>query len=145
MNDLIIDETNFDQYFKDISSSKPEKGDILACYTTKATLSGGDLKKDIILAAEENIYSAIKLLQKIAKARYLDSIKILREIISDILSGKSKEEVESKEYEYIAEFFYYTKREYIPEDDPHWSTLKIHNINDFKKNLNIKSKIVEED
>lgn len=145
MNELIIDETNFNQYFKEVAGNKPEKGDILACYTAKATLSAGDLKKDVIATLEDNIYSAIKLLQKMAKARYLDSIRILKEIINDILSGKTNEEIENKEYEYVAEFFYYTKKEYIPDNDPHWSTLKIHNINNFEKNINITSKIVEED
>lgn len=131
MQELIIDKSNFSQYFKEISGYKPEKDDIMACYTTKAKFVSGELKKDIIDSVEGNVHSSIKILQKIAKARYMDAIKILKEIIIDILSGKTKEEIENKEYEYTAEFFYYTKKEYVPEDDPHWSTLKLYKIDNF--------------
>ena len=34
--ELIIDENNFDQYFRDISKNVPEKGDVLAKYTAIA-------------------------------------------------------------------------------------------------------------
>lgn len=131
MTELIIDENNFSQYFKDVTTHKPKKGDILACYTAKAKFISGDLKKDVINSIGENIHSSIKVIQKMAKARYLDAIKILKEMINDLLSGKTLEEVENKEYEYTAEFFYYTKKECIPIDDPHWSTITIHNIHDF--------------
>ena len=147
-NQLVIDENNFSEYFKDISNNKPDKGDTIACYTTKAFLGSGALKKDIIFSMEENIQSSIKILQKLAKSRYIDSINVLKQMISDRLSGMSREEVENKEYEYVAEFFYYVKKEYIPENDPHWSTLKIHNINEFldkDKNVLCQSKIVEQD
>lgn len=141
--DLIIDESNFNEYFKDVSlNNKPNKDDIIACYTTKATLGAGDLKKDIIASMRENVYSSIKILQKMAKARYLDAIKVLKNMMKDRLSGMSDIEVENKEYEYVAEFFYYTKKDYIPTDDPHWSTLKIKNIDDFLDKQ--KSKIVKE-
>ena len=145
--ELIIDESNFSDYFKDVSfKNKPDKDEIMACYTTRAKLCAGDIKSDVILNMKENIFSTIKILQKIAKARYLDSLIILKKMLSDKLSGLSDKEIEDKEYEYTAEFFYYTKKEYVPTDDPRWSTLKIHNVDgllDKEKNILIKSKIIE--
>ena len=129
--ELIIDENNFSDYFKDVSvNHKPNKGEIIACYITRAKFGAGDLKSDVISSMKENVFSTIKILQKIAKARYLDSIIILKQMLSDKLSGMSDREIEDKEYEYIAEFFYYTKKEYVPTDDPRWSTLKIHNVDE---------------
>jgi|694.fasta_scaffold00614_67 hypothetical protein len=145
--ELIIDESNFSEYFKDVSLKyKPSKDEVIACYTTKAKFGPGDLKKDVINALENNAYSALAIIQKMAKARWIDSVKVLKEILHDRLSGMSVDEVENKEYEYIAEFFYYTKKEYIPKDDPHWSTLKTYNSEDLvdkEKNILIKSKIIE--
>ena len=95
---------------------------------------------------DQLVCDTIKILQKIAKARYLDSLLILKKMLSDKLSGLSDKEIEDKEYEYTAEFFYYTKKEYVPTDDPRWSTLKIHNVDDLldkEKNILIKSKIIE--
>jgi hypothetical protein len=145
--ELIIDENNFSDYFKDVSvKNKPDKGEIMACYVTKAKFGAGDLKSDVIHSMKENVFSTIKILQKIAKARYLDSLIILKQMLSDKLSGLSDKEIEDKEYEYTAEFFYYTKKEYVPTDDPRWSTLKIHDVDELlckEKNTLLKSKIIE--
>lgn len=145
--ELIIDESNFSDYFKDVSvKKKPDKNEIIACYTTKARFCAGDVKIDVISSMKENVFSTIKILQKIAKARYLDSLIILKQMLSDKLAGMSDKEIEDKEYEYIAEFFYYTKKEYVPSDDPRWSTLKIHSTKDLineEKNILIKSKILD--
>lgn len=145
--ELIIDESNFSDYFKDVSvKKKPDKDEIIACYTTRAKLCAGDIKKDVILSIENNVYSSIKILQKIAKSRYEDAVSLIKEMLSDKLSGMSDDDIENKEYEYVAEFFYYTKKEYVPIDDPRWSTLKIHNVDellDKEKNILIKSKIIE--
>jgi hypothetical protein len=56
-------------------------------------------------------------------------------------------EVENKVYKYKMEVFYYTKREYVPVDDPHWTVISIANLDKFLDNANqlvsIKSKIIE--
>ena len=41
------------------------------------------------------------------------------------------EEVEAKVYKYQMESFYYTKKEYVPIDDPHWEIINIKNLDDF--------------
>lgn len=140
MEELIIDESNFSEYFKDVSLNyKPNKDEIIACYTTKAKFGAGNLKKDVIFSMGENVYSSIKILQKIAKARYNYAVKVIKEMLQDKLSGMSDKEIEEKEYEYVADFFYYTKKDYVPTDDPRWSTLKIHEASEFLDNQKLPS------
>ena len=37
----------------------------------------------------------------------------------------TEDDVAKKEYEFVIESFYYTNREYIPKNDPHWETIEI--------------------
>jgi hypothetical protein len=141
VEELVIDESNFSQYFREVSKSKPQKDDIIATYRAKAKFVEGDIKKNVInlLQIDENVHSAVKVMQKLAGATYPESIKVLKEISQDYLSGMSFEEIEKKEYDYTVEFFYYCKREHVPSDDPHWITITI--AGDFSK---IEEKIAED-
>jgi uncharacterized protein YfcZ (UPF0381/DUF406 family) len=141
VEELIIDESNFSQYFREVSKSKPQKDDIIATYRAKAKFVEGDIKKNVInlLQIDGNINSAIKVMQKLAGATYSEYIKVLKEISQDYLDGMSFEEIEKKEYDYTVEFFYYCKKEHVPNDDPHWSTITI--AGDFSK---IEEKIAED-
>jgi uncharacterized protein YfcZ (UPF0381/DUF406 family) len=141
VEELIIDESNFSQYFREVSKSKPQKDDIIATYRAKAKFVEGDIKKNVInlLQIDGNVNSAVKVMQKLAGATYAESIKVLKEISQDYLNGMSFEDIEKKEYDYILEFFYYCKREHVPNDDPHWSTITI--AGDFSK---IEEKIAED-
>jgi hypothetical protein len=143
VEELVIDESNFSQYFRPVSKSKPQKDDIIATYRAKAKFVEGDVKKNVIglLQIDENVNSAVKVMQKLAGAPYAEAIRVLKEISQDYLSGMSFEEIEKKEYDYVVEFYYYCKREYIPKDDPHWSTISIQNVEDFSK---IEEKIAED-
>jgi uncharacterized protein YfcZ (UPF0381/DUF406 family) len=138
---LVIDESNFSQYFREVSKSKPQKDDIIATYRAKAKFVEGDIKKNVInlLQIDGNVNSAVKVMQKLAGATYSESIKVLKEISQDYLNGMSFEEIEKKEYDYTVEFFYYCKKEHVPIDDPHWSTITI--AGDFSK---IEEKIAED-
>ena len=43
----------------------------------------------------------------------------------------------NKIYKYKMEVFYYTKREYVPVDDPHWTIISIANLDKFLDNANL--------
>jgi len=127
-DELIIDETNFSQYFKEIKNNKPERDDVLARYRAKASLVNGAMKKDLMnLLMHNDSISALKVLQKLGGAIEEDAIRVLKNISKDLLNGLSPEEVENKEYEYTYEAFYFTKPECLPENNPHWTSISIKN------------------
>lgn len=151
MNDeLVIDENNFSQYFRDCRISKPERGDILARYMAKAEFIDGKMKQDIIdlLANRDKALAATKVMQKLGCATYKDAIRICKEICLDLSSGMSFEEVEKKVYKYDIELFYYTKKDYVPLNDPHWEIIGLSNLDEFLdqagNKLKMTSKIVEQ-
>jgi hypothetical protein len=128
--DVIIDESNFDQYFRDCRNSKPERGDIIAKYSAIAELIAGPMKRDLIhmLKNFDRAVAATKVMKKVALATERDSVRICKEICQDLASGMSEEEINQKIYSYEIEIFYYTKKEYFPIDDPHWSSIGILNL-----------------
>jgi len=127
-DELIIDETNFFKYFKEIKNNKPGKDEILARYRAKAFLVDGVMKKDLMnLLMHNDSVSALKVMRKLGGAIEEDAIRVLKNISNDLLNGLSLEEVEKKEYEYTYEAFYFTKPEYLPENDPHWTAISIKN------------------
>lgn len=132
--ELVIDESNFHQYFKDCRNSRPEKGDIMAKFTAIAEFVEGRMKKDIIdlLSNKENkVNAAVQVMRKLGCAVEKDAVRVCKEICQDLISGMKPEEVESKVYKYQVETFYYTKKEFVPVDDPHWSVIGIVNLDEF--------------
>jgi hypothetical protein len=132
--ELVIDENNFHQYFKDCRRNKPNKGDIMAKFTAMADFIDGQMKKDVIdllLNKEGKTQAAIQLLRKVACATEKDSIRVCKEICQDLANGINPDEVERKPYKYTMESFYYTKKEYVPVDDPHWSIISLVNLEEF--------------
>lgn len=146
----IIDESNFSEYFRDCRISKPEKGDVIARYSANAEFISGQMKKDIIdlLKNKDKAVAAIQVMKKLGHATEADSLRVCKEICKDLASGMSAEEVENKPYKYNMELFYYTKKEYIPIDDPHWTPIGIANLDEFLdkagNKLKIKSSLAEE-
>lgn len=123
LSDLVIDESNFNQYFFDTRHHPPKPGQILACYEAKADFIDGNLKRDIIhiLISKDNAsQSAVQLMQKLAGATDLASIDVIKSIMKDLYSGMSTEEVAAKPYEFQFRYFYYTYRQCMPKNDPHW-------------------------
>jgi len=147
--ELHIDESNFNDYFRDCRISKPERGDVMACYTAVAEFVDGHMKKDIIdlLANNEKAVAATNVMRKLGCATQRDAFRVCREIAEDLDSGLSAEEVEKKSYRYQFEMFFYTKKEYVPIDDLHWSIINIANLDAFLDNQNrkvtISSKIID--
>jgi len=150
-DELVIDENNFNQYFRDCRTSRPQRGDVMARYSAIAEFIDGRMKQDIIdlLMNNEKAYAATQVMKKLGCATEFDSIRICKEVAEDLSSGMTPEEVEKKVYEYNLESFYYTKKEYVPVDDPHWTIISIANLDTFldKENriVSFKTKIVEPD
>jgi hypothetical protein len=132
--ELVIDENNFNHYFRDCRITRPEKGDIMAKFTAVAEFIDGRMKKDIIdlLSNKEGkVNAAIQVMRKLGCATEKDAIRICKEICKDLSSGMKPEEVEAKVYKYQMETFYYTKKDYVPLNDPHWSLIGIANLDEF--------------
>jgi hypothetical protein len=129
MEELIIDESNFNKYFLDIRTNSPQKEHIIACYTTKAELISGEDKKRLIniLLAPGTAAAASQFMKKIFLALELDSIQVPIDILTD-LKKNSVEYVMEKPYKYTMQMLFYTKEEYVP-NDPHWTTMEIINNN----------------
>lgn len=129
--DLIIDETNFDQYFFDVRKNKPKPGQVLACYEAEADFVEGNLKKDIVhLLMTNNKGSdlSVRLMQKLAGATKDSAISVVKEMMSDLLSGVSSSDVAKKNYSFHCQYFFYTDRDYIPQNDPHWWSTSLIDI-----------------
>lgn len=129
-NDLIIDENNFNQYFFDVRTNKPQPGQVLACYEAQAEFVDGNLKRDLLhlLLYKNKAEPACRVFQKVACATWDDSVRICREITEDLISGMSSEEVLQKPYSFKLQQFFYTEKQYIPDNDPHWWSTSLIDI-----------------
>lgn len=150
MNEVIIDENNFEKYFFDVRKHKPQRGQIMARYAAVAEFIDGMMKKNIIeLLKKDKAIAATQVLRKLGCATEKDSVRVCKEICEDMLAGMTDEDIESKVYKYTIEVFYYTEQANIPLDDPHWSVISIKNLDNFLDAegnvLNIQSSIVEEE
>lgn len=133
-DELVIDETNFSEYFRDVRIHKrPERGEVMARYSATAEFVNGHMKRDIIdlLHNRNKVEAAIQVMRKLGSATEKDAIRICKEICRDLATGMSLKEVEDKTYRYQLELFYYTKKEHIPLDDPHWSVISLKNLDEF--------------
>jgi hypothetical protein len=131
MDEIVIDENNFSQYFRDARTSKPESGDILVFYKSGAELMNGELKEQMIYALyHEKIgaQKAIQLFMKLGGATHHESIKVVKAMNDDLMSGMTNEEVLNKSYEFILQLSFYTKKEYVPKNDPHWEVIQLKNF-----------------
>lgn len=122
-DELVIDETNFDQYFLDVRKEKPQKGQVMACYTAMAELVDERLKSDLVylLSQTNKVRQCVLLLKKLVWADEKDAIRVCREIAEDVNGGLTMKEIAEKSYKFLMRAHYYVKPEYIPKDDPHWS------------------------
>ncbi len=147
----VIDAANFDEYFFDVRTHKPLRGQVMARYAATAEFVGGRLKKDVIdlIYNKDRPEQAIRLLRKLACATDKDALRVCREMAQDFVGGMTPAAVEEKPYKYVLEVFYYTKKEYVPTDDPHWSVISLQNLDEFLdaagQKIQIKSKIMGDD
>lgn len=123
---VVIDHTNFKNYFFDVRQHKPQPGQIMAKFAAAALFGDGPEKRDLIKVLRMGkAQAAASVMRKIHCAREPDCYRVCREMCEDMLAGMTDEEVAKKDYEFILEAYYYTKREYVPKNDPHWETIKI--------------------
>lgn len=149
-SELEINEQNFYEYFKDVRISSPERGEIIAQYSAAAEFVNGDEKKQIIsllTSTENKMEATAQVMRKLLFASELDSYRVPKQIAEDLVSGMTEEEVADKPYKYVMEMFFYTKPEYVPKDDPHWSVISVLNLEEFldKKESSIQSKILSKE
>jgi len=122
--EVLVTDENFADYFHDIRTSKPKKGQVLAKFSAIAEFVDGQGKKDIMyLLKLGKVEQAIAVMRKIHGVKELDCYKMLREMCEDMLK-MTDEEVEKKVYEFVIQLFFYTKREYVPAS-PNWETIQL--------------------
>ncbi len=144
MTDIVIDESNFDKYFRDVKKSKPQRGDVMAVYRATAELTDGNLKQQIIesLCTEDiGAKKSIQLLMKMGQTNRREAVRLIKLICSDLFGGMPKFSVAAKAYKYGFEMFFYTKKEYIPQDSPNWDVVTLKNLEEFldKSEKNVSS------
>lgn len=129
-DDLVIDESNFDDYFFDVRKNAPKRGQVMACYVAEAELVDGDLKRDLIylLSMTSKVSESVTLLRKIGLASEEDAVRICREIAEDLQEGMTAKEILAKPYTYKFQAFYYTDRELVPKDNAHWTVVELRNL-----------------
>lgn len=117
---------NFNQYFFDVRKHRPKPGQIMAKFQAIAVLGDGPEKMDLVrLIQTDKIYQAVRVVQKIHCAREPECYTLLKQMCQDLLAGMTPEEVCKKDYEYVLRVFYYTNRECVPANDPHWETIQL--------------------
>lgn len=128
MNDL--DTEYFNNNFFDIRKHRPQKGQILAQYRAVAHFVDGWVKRNLInvlLTNKVGAKTAQKVMRNMCCATEEDSINIPLQMAKDLAEGMTVEEVAAKEYRMVVQYNYWTKKECVPEDDPHWLTIDIVN------------------
>lgn len=131
--ELEITSDNFNEYFFDVRQNSPKQGQIIACYSAVAYFEEGPEKLQMIQLVKDTrkAEAAGQVMRKLLYASEPDCWRVPREIAYDLLSGMSEEEVAKKSYKYTAEFYYYTEPRCVPDDDPHWTTISILNLDQF--------------
>jgi hypothetical protein len=125
-SNLVIDETNFDQYFFDAKKHKPKKGQVMARYTAVAYLEDGKLKRDLInMLLDGTAEAAARIMSVMGGAILSDSYRVPKEMAMDLIDGLTEEEVAAKPYKFVLEHLFWAERGVVPENDPHWYTLPV--------------------
>jgi hypothetical protein len=137
MNDLVIDGSNFATYFFDVRKHGPKPGQIMARYLAKAELISGEDKGyliDLLVTNPLGAEMSVRMMQTMFASQEADSIRVCKEIATDLMNGMSKNQVLEKPYVYTLEKFYWTKEDYVPKGDPHWQIIKVTILNQSEKN-----------
>jgi hypothetical protein len=128
MPDIIIDESNFHEFFHEITKFKPRKGQVLARYTAMAEFVDGDVKDFVVASLLKNQIGAemaSKVMKHHCHATDEYASKVPLEMALDLKNGMTIEEVKQKPYKFQLEYFYWTEPDNIPKDDIHWEMITI--------------------
>jgi hypothetical protein len=141
-DELIIDEKNFNQYFFDVRKHKFQKGQIMVAYSAAAEFHASPEKKLLIdlLTGHEKAEAAAQYMRKAFCSRDPDSYAVPRQICEDLMRGMTEDEVLQKPYKYVVVAHFFTKSEYMPKNDPHWSVVSLYDVGE--KSGRITSKVV---
>lgn len=132
--EIEINENNFNEYFFDTRLHKPQKDHVIAFFTAMAEFVDGMEKRNIInllKTSTEKNEAIAQVMRRCCQTIEKDAYRIPKEMAKDLLDGMSDEEVAKKPYKYTFRSTYYTKKEYVPVDDPHWSIVNIKNLDEF--------------
>ncbi len=131
----------FEENFFDVRKHKPKKGQVLAQFRAAAAFVDGWVKENVVTLLKDNMAgaeSAHKVMRNMVGAVEEDAVKVLLEITEDLMAGVDVDTVLQKEYKMIVEYFYWTTRECVPTDDPHWQIITVVEPDDEQ----VKSKIL---
>jgi hypothetical protein len=118
-NEVQITPENFHEYFFDVRTNKPKKGQVMAKFTAIAEFVGGRGKRDImLLLKQDKAYQAAQVMRKIHGAKEPDCYRL----------DLTEKQVEDKVYEFPIELFFYTEREHVPKNDPHWDVIPLIHV-----------------
>jgi hypothetical protein len=134
--ELVIDEKNFSEYFRDASKFPPRKNDVLVRYRAIANFINGDDKKDVVFQLSSSSFgakSAIQIVKKLGKTNEKEALSVVKRICEDLYGGMKEEEVLAKPYSYVLEMFFFADKEHVPKDDKHWDCLTINNLDEYLK------------
>lgn len=131
---LEINDSNFHEYFFDAKKFTPQDGQILVVYEAIAVLQNGLDKKRLIdlLITDGAAISASQMMKNALHATERDSVRVLIEILNDLLSGMRIDKVLKKSYKYKLELFFYTWPECVP-NDPHWKSVSLIRLDEVAK------------
>lgn len=129
---LEINDENFHEYFRDVRTAKPERGDVIARFRATAELVDGNEKQNImdLLMKTDKAVAASQVMRKLFNACERDSYRVPKEMCQDLLEIGYNKTLE-KPYKFTLELFFYTKKEFFPEDNPHWSLISLMNTDQF--------------
>jgi hypothetical protein len=86
----------------------------------------GPEKRNVIKALKmDKAQQAAMVMRKIHCAKEPDCYRVCREMCEDMIGGMTEDEVAKKEYEFVLEAFFYTKKQYVPKGDPNWETIDL--------------------
>lgn len=135
-DELVIDASNFHEHFFDVKKCGPKPGQVMARYCAKAELIEGEEKGylvDLLITNPKGAEMGVQVTQNLFSAKETDAIAVCKAIVTDLLNGKTRDDVMKKPYPYTYERFYWTKAENVPKNDPHWKVIQITLLNDPEK------------
>ena len=108
------------------------------------------VKQQIInlLLTKDKIIPALQVMRNLLCVNYQDAIRVLKEMANDLMNNYSSDEVMVKLYKFTVQMYFYTKKEYVPRNDPHWTVTSVIDMDkffqdDMANGVEIKSKFVK--
>lgn len=118
----------FEEEFFDVRKHGPKPGQVLAKFSAMADFVDDWVKQNVVAIltkAEGGALSAMKVMRNSVGATELDAIRVPLEMCKDLAENKTIEEVLMKPYRFKMEKFYWTKKDNVPSDNPHWSLIEV--------------------